>query len=176
MNKSTLIFDWGDTIMRDLGLNGPMNDWERVEWVAGAQEMLQIVNPHFLCCIATSASHSDKSEMIAALARVGADKYFHHFFSSSELRLTKPNPEFFSEIIKLLGAEASECISIGNLYIKDIAPAKAAGLTTIWFNEHRQRGKFPKADHIINTWDELPSVLNIYRNKIMPGLGNGFNT
>ena len=41
MEIKTLIFDWGDTIMRDLGLPGPMKDWDRVEWIPGAKEMLK---------------------------------------------------------------------------------------------------------------------------------------
>jgi putative hydrolase of the HAD superfamily len=161
MKITTLIFDWGDTIMRDLKLQGPMKDWDQVEWVTGAKEMLEITNPKFTCCIATSASHSNTSEMIIALKRVGANAYFQHFLSSADLRYSKPDPEFFKGITKALGTDPWECISIGNLYEKDITPAKQAGLTTIWFNENREKGNFPDADHIINEWKELPAILGL---------------
>lgn len=163
MKKRTLIFDWGDTIMRDLDLGGPMKDWDRVEWVPGANKMLEQVSSDFVCCIATSAKHSGTDDMIAALKRVGADQYFTHFLSSLELGCAKPDPEFFIRVVKAINTGSENCLSIGNLYEKDIAPAKAAGLTTIWFNENRVEGTFSKADHIIHDWSELQSVLNKYR-------------
>jgi FMN phosphatase YigB (HAD superfamily) len=159
MKITTLIFDWGDTIMRDLKFPGPMKDWEQVEWVPGAKEMLELVHSKFNCCIATSASHSNTNEMISALKRVGANVYFHYFLSSADLGYSKPDPQFFKGITKTLGTDPRECISIGNLYEKDITPAKLAGLTTIWFNENRTRGNFPDADHIIDEWKELPAIL-----------------
>jgi FMN phosphatase YigB (HAD superfamily) len=162
MKKTILIFDWGDTIMRDLDLGGPMKDWERVEWITGAEKMLEQVSSNFMCCIATSAKHSDTSDMIAALKRLGADQYFDHFFSSSQLGCAKPDPEFFTTITRAINSTVENCISIGNLYEKDIAPAKEAGLITVWFNEKRFEGKFPKADHIIARWNELPEILNKY--------------
>ncbi|MBE0662959.1 MAG: HAD family hydrolase [Bacteroidales bacterium] len=162
MRKNTLIFDWGDTIMRDLDLGGAMKDWERVEWVPGAEKMLEEVSRNFVCCIATSAKHSDTTDMIAALKRVGADQYFDHFFSSSELGCAKPDPEFFIRIAKAVNNVSGNCISIGNLYEKDIAPAKEAGLTTIWFHEKRIEGNYPQADHILAKWNELPAILNNY--------------
>jgi len=161
MKITTLIFDWGDTIMRDLKLTGPMKDWVQVEWVPGAKEMLELVNPKFSCCIATSASHSNTSEMISALKRVGANVYFHHFLSSADLGYSKPDPAFFKGITKALGSNPGECISIGNLYEKDITPAKQSGLTTVWFNENSAEGTFPDADHIIKEWKELPPLLGL---------------
>ncbi len=44
---------------------------------------------------------------------------------------------------------------VGNLYEKDIIGAKAAGMTTVWFNEHDIQGDFPLADHIINDMRQL---------------------
>ncbi len=155
-----LIFDWGDTIMRDLDLNGAMKDWPVVEWVPGAKEMLIQVSKSFVCCIATSAAHSDTTDMIIALQRVGAEKYFTHFFSSNDLGHSKPDPAFFSAIARILDFEPADCVSIGNLYEKDIVPAKKAGLLTIWFNENKTDGQWPMADHIIYNWKQLTDVLD----------------
>lgn len=158
--KTVLIFDWGDTIMRDLNLSGAMKDWPTVEWVPGAEEMLKQVSISFICCIATSANYSDTADMVSALQRVGAEKYFSHFLSSKDLGYSKPNPDFFSAIVKNLGLEPGNCVSIGNLYEKDIVPAKSAGLKTIWFNEHKAYGRWPMADHTIHNWKQLTDVLN----------------
>jgi len=157
----TLIFDWGDTIMRDFMLPGMMKDWEHVEYTPGAEMMLMRVSPHFTCVIATSANHSGTPEMIASLERVGAQQYFQHFISSRELGCAKPDPEFFRKIMELLNKMPPDCFSIGNLYEKDIAPAKLAGMKTIWYNEKKQTGSFPLADHIIHHWDELPAILKL---------------
>lgn len=37
----TLIFDWGDTIMRDFFLEGPMWKWKKVEWIANAEKDIE---------------------------------------------------------------------------------------------------------------------------------------
>ena len=159
MNKNVLIFDWGDTIMRDLKLPGPMKDWQKIEWVPGTEEMLKKISQSHRCCIATSASHSNTEDMIQALKRVGAEKYFNHFVSSAELGFSKPDPRFFSAVARLIEADVEVCVSIGNLYEKDIVPAKMAGLATIWFDENYKKGSFPNANHIIHKWEDLNEAL-----------------
>lgn len=161
-DRPILIFDWGDTIMRDLNLPGMMKEWPVVEWVPGAEKMLENIYNQFITCIATSAAHSNTPDMIAALRRIGADKYFKYFFSSDDLGASKPDPVFFTSIIKRIGTHEDNYISIGNLYEKDIAPAKAAGLRTIWFNELKIQGNFPMADVIIHDWKQLPDALIEY--------------
>ena len=143
---STLIFDWGDTIMRDYNLPGPMAEWDKVDWIPGAEEVLKVLSEKYKCIIATSADHSGTDEMIAALKLVGADKYFHHFFSSQQLGFKKPDPRFFSSITKNLSVVAAECVMIGNFYEKDIIGAKQAGMQTVLFNENNIDGPFPDAD------------------------------
>lgn len=155
----TLIFDWGDTIMRDYALPGAMKNWPKVEFIPGVEGALMRLNVRYRCVIATSANHSDTKDMMAALERVGAHKYFQHFFSSADLGFQKPDPRFFSAITGLLGLDNSGCVMIGNLYEKDIAPAKQAGLQTIFFNEKHIKGEFPLADAVIAEMNLLPNLL-----------------
>jgi putative hydrolase of the HAD superfamily len=154
----TLIFDWGDTIMRDFALPGAMKDWPKAEFIEGAEKALKHLSSRFTCIIATSASHSDTLDMIAALELVGAQKYFHHFFSSADLGFQKPAPQFFSAITGRLNLTPSGCVMIGNLYEKDIAPAKVAGLQTVFFNEKNIKGEFPLADAVIDNMSVLPTL------------------
>lgn len=149
------VFDWGDTVMRDFDLPGPMSEWEKVEWIPGAEEALAFLSSRFSCIIATSASHSDVPEMRKALARVGADKYFSHFFSRFEIGYAKPDLRFFEKVLQLAGFHPSEAVMVGNLYDKDIVGAKKAGMTTVWFNEQDKQGVFPLADHIIRHMRKL---------------------
>jgi HAD superfamily hydrolase (TIGR01509 family) len=153
-----LIFDWGDTIMRDYNLPGPMSGWPKVDYIPGAEEALKALSEKYTTVIATSADHSGTEEMISALKRVDADKYFNHFFSSKELGHKKPDPEFFRAIIQKLGTNASQAVMIGNLYEKDIIGAKAAGLQTILFDEKMQSQDFPDADILIHNMGKLIQI------------------
>lgn len=154
-----LVFDWGDTIMRDFDLPGPMSDWPDVAWIEGAETALRTLSSKYTCAIATSADHSDVAEMKKALKRVGADRYFHLFYSQKELGYKKPDVQFFTSVLRLSGFAPSESAMIGNLYDKDIIGAKAAGMTTCWFNETDIHGNHPLADHIITRMEQL---LNIF--------------
>lgn len=120
---------------------------------------LQTLSEKHTCIIATSADNSGTEEMIAALSRVGADKYFHHFFSSKELGYKKPDPKFFSSIVEKLNLIPRECVMIGNLYEKDITGAKQAGLQTVLFSENKSAGPFIEADVIIFKMESLLDVI-----------------
>ncbi|HHN48013.1 MAG TPA: HAD family hydrolase [Bacteroidales bacterium] len=159
MKIKRIIFDWGDTIMRDFKHAGPMKNWDYVEMIPGAAEMLESISPFYTCCIATSADHSGTEEMIEALARVGIVKFFNHFFSSADLGVSKPDPAFFKAIVKKLGTDPGNCLAVGNLYHKDIVPAKKAGLNTVFFNEFDVPGSYPEADYVIKRIDELTRIL-----------------
>lgn len=155
-----LIFDWGDTIMRDYNLPGPMSGWDKVAYIPGAEQALQELTKKYALTIATSADHSGTEEMIAALKRVGADRYFDHFFASKDLGYKKPDPRFFTAITNKLVTDPQNCIMIGNLYEKDIVGAKAAGLQTILFDEQKQSLEFPDADTVIHYMPELIQLLS----------------
>lgn len=151
-----IIFDWGDTVMRDYPeLPGAMCDWEHVELIPGVEPVLQDWSKKYTLIIATNAGVSDTEAMIRALKRVGVDVYFSHFFSSKELGVTKPDPTFFLQVCLLAEVSVNETIMIGNDYEKDIEGAKTAGLKTIFFNEKRREGDFPSADLIISKMEEL---------------------
>ena len=151
----TIVFDWGDTIMRDYGLEDPMSQWEKVNWIPGAEELLQKLQGTYKCVIATSADHSDTQEMKAALARVGADQYFQSFYSQKELGVKKPDPRFFSTVAKLEGQSPGSFLMIGNLYEKDIVGAKQAGFKTIFFNENNLTGDHRLADLVVSQLNEI---------------------
>jgi FMN phosphatase YigB (HAD superfamily) len=155
-----LIFDWGDTIMRDIpGMPGPMADWETVEWIPGAKEALELLSNKYLCIIATNASASDTGLMKKALGRLDAEKFFQFFFSSKELGVEKPDPGFFCRIASLIEMGTRECVHIGNLYEKDITGAKQSGMFTVFYNEKSLKGAFPDADVVIGRMEELPQAI-----------------
>lgn len=150
-----LIFDWGDTVMRDYASNGPMYSWAKVDWIPGVKELLKKVSDKYVCIIATSAEHSDTNDMKKALKRIGADVYFQEFYSQKELGFKKPDPRFFEAVISKAGLSSNECVMIGNIYEKDIIGAKSTGLKTIFFNENNVSGDFPLADITLHQMNEI---------------------
>ncbi len=154
-----LIFDWGDTIMRDFPMKkSPMYQWKQVEWVPGAKEALEVLHNKFIMVIATNAMQSSTLDMMKALKRIGADKYFRHFFSSKELGFNKPDKRFFLSIANRIHATPDECAMIGNSYEKDIEGAKRSGMFTVYFNEDSFAGEFPMADRTIKSLSELRNI------------------
>ncbi len=156
---SLVVFDWGDTLMRDYDLAGPMWQWERVDLLPGVKETLEVLSGRFPLAVATSATHSNVTDMKKALDRVHIGHYFSHMFSAVELQIRKPDPRFFLRVLHAAGTKPSEAVMVGNSYKKDIEGAKKAGLQTVWFNEKKLEGAFPSADEIVFTMNELPHIL-----------------
>lgn len=155
-----IVFDWGDTLMRDfLEFKGPMAYWEKVEIIPGVKKALEIISSHYICCVASNAGDSSAEIMELALNRVNIDKYFNHLFTSRELEVSKPNPDFFKQIVNKLKLKPDECIFVGNDYEKDIVPAKAVGLYTVLFSEEDKSGTFTDADYSIHSMNKLHEVI-----------------
>lgn len=155
-----LLFDWGNTVMIDFNLPGPMYEWEKVAWVPGAEKALKKLSSLYPCYIATNAGQSDASAVLKGLKRVGADIYFSGIFASSDLGFEKPDSRFFREIMWKLKIHAGNLIMIGDNYQKDIMGAKKCGLKTVFYNPLQTSGKFPMADLIIDQMNNLPQVIN----------------
>lgn len=145
--------------MIDYAFQGPMYLWETVNWVPGANDSLSKLSTQYSLSIATNAPHSGTGEMIKALERVGAKRFFSHFFSSKELGFGKPDPRFFMAIAKKLNVAPEDCLMVGNHYTKDIVGAKQVGMTTIYYNEKRLPGPFEEADLVIDNMGELADAV-----------------
>jgi copper homeostasis protein len=162
-----IIFDWGDTVMRDIpGKDGPMADWEVVECIPGVEEALIGISEKYFCAIATNAGVSDTALMKKALERVGLAKHFQFFTSSKDLHSEKPDPLFFVKIASILGVKPEECIHVGNIYEKDIIGARACGMHTIFFNEKGISGDFRDAERMIVHMSQLTEAIESIRSSV----------
>ena len=159
MKTVTVIFDWGNTVMVDHGLPGPMVEWETVSWIPGSEDALMILSEQYSLCIASNAGESNTQEMIRALKRVGADRYFRYFFTSRDIGYEKPDVRFFTAIFKSMGITPETCIMIGDNYEKDIVSAKISGMRTVFFNRSKSDREFPLADSIITEMKDLPKAI-----------------
>jgi FMN phosphatase YigB (HAD superfamily) len=158
MSKN-LLFDWGNTIMVDFVLPGPMCSWNKVALVEGAENALQILSEKYDCHLATNAGASTTKEVRLALSRVDVDKFFSGIFLADEIGFDKPDIRFFNAIIDRLGISPDSFVMIGDNYFNDCVGAKKAGMKTVFLNANRVTGSFPMADAVIRTFDELINLI-----------------
>jgi putative hydrolase of the HAD superfamily len=53
---------------------------------------------------------------------------------SGEVGVGKPDPRIFDLALRLLGASPEEAVMVGDNPTRDVAGAKAAGVTAVWVN------------------------------------------
>jgi putative hydrolase of the HAD superfamily len=135
LRYSTVLFDWGDTVMRDHPeLTTPMVEWETVEVIEGITEVLTYLHSRGRqMALATSAAISDESQIRGALARGRLDTYFSRIYCFKNTNLPK-GEEFYRYILDDLGTAASEALMVGDGFEKDVQIPNILGLFAVWFN------------------------------------------
>jgi putative hydrolase of the HAD superfamily len=130
-----VLFDWGDTVMRDdPALTVPMVEWPAVEVIEGIAEVLAYLRSRGRQVgLATSAEISDESQIRGALARGGVDTYFSHIYCFKNTRLPK-GEDFYRYILSDLSVPASDVVMVGDSFPKDVQAASAVGIFAVWFN------------------------------------------
>ncbi|WKY56836.1 HAD family hydrolase [Vibrio sp. SNU_ST1] len=143
MNKTTkpieltevVLFDWGNTLMVDFpDAQGKMCDWEIVEEVAGAREVLAALSKQHRLYVATNAADSTEQDIIQAFERAGLSQYLSGYFCKASLGVSKYDSDFYPAIISKLGVAPQDITMVGDTLDKDIYPALKAGLQTVWLN------------------------------------------
>jgi predicted HAD superfamily phosphohydrolase YqeG len=160
---TTLIFDWGNTIMIDDGqFTGKMMDWPVVQAIDGAYDTLKMLSSEYQLVLASNAEDSSTLDISRALGLVNLDYYFHQIFTPNELSAKKPDPLFFQNMVEKIHRPIEEIVMIGDDYIKDIVGAKLAGWKAIWFNPSglTSNGHLPLQDMEIRNLEEIPGVLS----------------
>jgi FMN phosphatase YigB (HAD superfamily) len=139
-----VIFDWGDTVMRDFPqYAGPMIDWPEVAAMPGITEALRALAEDYQLVLATNAAASGADKARAALARVRLNGYFTHVLTARELHVSKPDPGFFERVLEVCGSVPHRAVMVGDNFRTDIVGAKLASLRAIWYN---RRAEAPPAD------------------------------
>ena len=129
-----------------------------MERIPGVEEALASLKGRVVLCVASNAGDSDASLMCRALERVGIRHFFDHLWTSRELGAIKPALAFFQAILRELELEPPVCIMVGNDYEKDIVPARAAGMWTVWLAPS-PAPKAPDADAVICSMEDLGPAL-----------------
>lgn len=74
---------------------------------------------------------------------------------SAEHAVRKPNPLLFDTAAARLGLSPRRIWFVGDRLDTDVAGAKAAQMTAIWFNSQRTSSSVRTADFVVADWDEL---------------------
>ena len=158
--KGALLFDWGDTLMRDLKqFNGPMKDWQRVEVIPGAAEALALLQPDWTLALATNAVDSDEREIRAALQRVDLDRWLERVYCFKNIGHKKPSPQFFEHILADLKKSPEQVCMVGDQFDVDVKGANVCWIPAIWFNEHTLIDRHGDLYRTIHDLRDLPEVL-----------------
>jgi putative hydrolase of the HAD superfamily len=130
----TVLFDWGDTVMRDdPSMSAPMVEWLTVSAVEGIADVLDYLRSSGRrIVLATSAELSEESQIRGALARVRLDGYFSHIYCFRNTQLPK-GEDFYRHILRHLGVPAADVLMVGDHFQKDVRAANAAGIFAAWF-------------------------------------------
>ena len=161
--KGCLLFDWGDTLMRDCKeFNGPMKDWLRLEAIPGAADMLACLRADWTLALATNATDSDEKDIRLALQRVGLDRWLDKIYCSKKIGHKKPSWEFFRYILDDMRLSPQSLCMLGDNYELDVLGANACNIRAIWFNENSLEDREGDLHRTIHTLSKLPDALKAF--------------
>ena len=152
-----IIFDWGDTIMRDdPSLTDAMYLWPEVELVEeGTAELLARLAETYTLIIATSAAVSDETMVRKALARVGVDGYFSAVFTSKMSGVPKSDARFWQYIMQELGIGAERLLMVGDGFEGDVSMPTKLGIQAVWYNFKSSESRTGEIYHTIHRLSDL---------------------
>jgi FMN phosphatase YigB (HAD superfamily) len=157
LRYSTILFDWGDTVMRDYPeRTTPMVEWESVEVIEGIAEVLAYLHASGRRIIlATSAEISDETQIRGALARGGGlDAYFSHIYCFKNTQLPK-GEAFYRYLLNDLQLSAPDALMVGDGFEKDIRVPNALGMFAVWFNPKSDETRKDEKHTTVHSMREL---------------------
>ncbi|WP_145373088.1 HAD family hydrolase [Staphylococcus cohnii] len=98
------------------------------------------------------------------LHALGIEDSINYLSTSETVGYRKPHPKIFEDMLSQLGTKPEETIYVGDDPLNDVAPARAMGMISIWFNEDNENDLTPlpeEVDFTIKTTEELLSILSI---------------
>ena len=166
-----------DLTLRDLNITGidgmEFNDEylrrmpNQTRLCPGAREILAELSGRFTLHIITNGF---REVQYKKLATSGLDRFFSRVFLSEEMKVSKPDPEFFRYALKACRARKAESLVIGDSWEVDIAGAMEAGIDQVHYEPHGSGNQTHGATGLIQegrtrTWrirklEELTTIVN----------------
>ena len=152
----TILFDWGDTVMRDdPSMTSPMVEWKKVEVIDGIADVLAYLRASGRrIVLATSAEVSDESQIRGALARGGLDRYFSGIYCFKNTHLQK-GEAFYRHILNDLGIPFSDALMVGDGFESDVQIPNSLEMFAVWFNPISEETRGSELHITVHSMDEL---------------------
>ncbi|WP_002146055.1 HAD family hydrolase [Bacillus cereus] len=113
------------------------NNWTTFEDVLYTLQTLQ-QRGHSLGII----SNGDYEQQIEKLTALNILQYFKYIFTSSEIGISKPDPEIFQRAGLQSNLEMKDCYYIGDRLETDAISSTIAGMHGIWLNRNNSQLKY----------------------------------
>ncbi|OFZ20076.1 MAG: hypothetical protein A2X94_09190 [Bdellovibrionales bacterium GWB1_55_8] len=156
-----VLFDWGDTLMRDYGVFGQMAAWEKVHVFEDVAETLDYLAKKYTLGIATNALESNSEAVHRALNRGLIGQYFktEHIFSAADIPWSKPRPEFYHHILKTLSLSEAQVCMVGDSFTNDVEGSSRLGIASVWLNRGGSEVRRGPGYSTIFSLDQLKKLL-----------------
>jgi putative hydrolase of the HAD superfamily len=131
---------------------------ERVELFPEAVPVLTDLHRRYRMAIITNGYAETHERKIA---RLELGRFFDRIILAGDLEMVKPDPEIFRHAMRLLDAQPSQSVMVGDRYDRDIAGAHASGMRAVWIRcrgETIPEGARPP-EATIDGIGELPKAL-----------------
>ncbi|MDD1369633.1 HAD family hydrolase [Bacillus sp. MHSD_36] len=79
-------------------------------------------------------SNGEYEQQVEKLTALNILQYFKHIFTSSEIGVSKPDPQIFQRTVLQSNLEMKDCYYIGDRLETDAISSTAAGMQGIWLN------------------------------------------
>jgi L-threonylcarbamoyladenylate synthase len=89
---------------------------------------LLALRPHFKLAVVTN---NHRRNLVSTLRALGVDDCFDDLLALSDTRLFKPSRRLYQVSAERLGVDPADCLSVGDRYELDLAPAAQAGMQTL---------------------------------------------
>jgi len=102
---------------------------------------LRELSRHFRLAVVTN---NHRENTMATLDVLGVTAFFDEIMTLSESRRFKPAPELYREIAERLAVRPEDCLSVGDRYDLDLAPAAAVGMRILLVEGMQDVYRLPK--------------------------------
>ncbi|MEX2372986.1 MAG: HAD family hydrolase [Dehalococcoidia bacterium] len=103
---------------------------EALEWIEGARDVLLRLRERYTLAVVTNGPTRMQWPKIW---KFGIESLVDHVVVSGDVGRHKPDPAIFEHLFAQAGVEASRAAHVGDSIHSDIAGARAAGMTAIWY-------------------------------------------
>ncbi|MBN1595617.1 threonylcarbamoyl-AMP synthase [candidate division FCPU426 bacterium] len=105
------------------------------------RKTLMVLRDFYRLAIVTN---NHQKNMQATLRALRIEGLFDETLTLSESRIFKPSPGLYLAMARRLAVEPQACLSIGDRYDLDLAPAAAAGMQTLWVQNRQDIYRLPQ--------------------------------